>query len=70
MSFSVIIKNKLARLILIDNFYLVEKHDKKIGHPKNRKFVDSRIVKTCGELDLSLAAPISSDGVDTNATTV
>ena len=43
---------------------------KKIGHPKNRKFVDSEIVKTCDELDLSLAAPISSDGVDTNATTV
>ena len=37
---------------------------------KNRKFVDSEIVKTCDELDLSLAAPISSDGVETNATTV
>ena len=42
----------------LENFYLVEKQNKKNFMKKIRKLVDSGIVKTCDELDLKVFVPI------------
>ena len=48
--FFAVISTKL--LISLENFYLIEKQNNNFFAIKNRRFVDSGIVKTCDELDL------------------